>query len=137
MASLITGLVIDGFSNNITTTITVGDYPLGVGVNPTTNRIYVANGDSYNVSVIDGNTKSIIATVGVGELPYGVGVDYLTNGIYVANRSSGNVSVISGNRNTVIANINVGGAANPNAVGVNPLRMIKLNQLYHNFERYL
>ena len=59
-----------------------------VAVNPTTNRIYVSNG---NVSVIDGAVDSVIATIDVGEIPRGIGVNPITNRIYVA---SGNVVVI-------------------------------------------
>ena len=36
----------------VVATVTVGSGPRGVGVNPTTNRIYVANGDGNSVTVI-------------------------------------------------------------------------------------
>ena len=45
-----------------------GLYPEAIGVNPVTNRIYVANRNSDNVSVIDGVTDSVVATIGVGNL---------------------------------------------------------------------
>lgn len=37
----------------VTATISVGSYPNGVGVNSSTNHIYVANSDSNTVSVIN------------------------------------------------------------------------------------
>ena len=40
-----------------------------MAVNPTTNRIYVANYDSNNVSVIDGASNTVVATVAVGSQP--------------------------------------------------------------------
>jgi YVTN family beta-propeller protein len=44
-------------------TLGVGARPLGVAVNPETNRIYVANSGDDTVSVIDGATDTVIATV--------------------------------------------------------------------------
>ena len=41
-------------------TIPVGTVPVGVGVNSTTNRIYVANNGSDTVSVIDGATNAVV-----------------------------------------------------------------------------
>ena len=54
----------------IIATVPVGNTPDGVAVNPTTNRIYVANAVPISVpnivSVIDGATNMVIASVGVG-----------------------------------------------------------------------
>ena len=79
-----------------------------MAVNPNTNRIYVANYYSNNVSVIDGAGNTIVATVPVGNSPWGVAVDPNTNLIYVANYSSNSVSVIDGASNTVVGTIAVG-----------------------------
>jgi YVTN family beta-propeller protein len=119
--------VIDGATCNATVqsgcgqtpgTVTVGVVPLGIGVNPTTNSIYVANtgplhaSDSalgHTVSLIDGATCNgthragcgqAAATVTVGAAPFDVAVDQSTNKIYVANNTGGDtpasLSVISG-----------------------------------------
>lgn len=101
--------VIDGNSNTVITTITVGTNPVGVGVNPATNRIYVTNQGSHSVSVIDGFTHVVIATIMVGASPEGVNVNPATNRIYITNRGSNNVSVINGSTSTVIATVSVGG----------------------------
>jgi YVTN family beta-propeller protein len=77
-------------------------------VNETTNRVYVTNEESDNVSVIDGSNNRVIATVPVGGSPVDVDVNSLTNRIYVANSDSDNVSVIDGISNTVIAVVTVG-----------------------------
>ena len=45
-----------------TTDITVGKTPLGIGVNPTTNMIYVAEPDSDSVSVINGTSGKVLST---------------------------------------------------------------------------
>ncbi len=76
-------------------TIPVGTWPLfGVGVNTITNRIYVANVGSNNVSVIDGATNAVVATVSVGDFPKAVGANPNTNRIYVTNDNDNTVSVI-------------------------------------------
>ena len=49
-----------------------------------TNKIYVANYDSDNVTVIDGATNAT-TTVAVGTNPYAVAVNPVTNKVYVAN----------------------------------------------------
>ena len=98
--------------------IPVGSGPWGIGANPATNRVYVANQDADTVSVIDGATDTVIATVNVGSSPACVGVNPATNRIYVANYLSNNVSVIDGATNTVVKTIAVG--SDPNGVAVNP-----------------
>ena len=45
--------------------VTVGTRPFGVAVNPLTNKIYVANGGSNNVTVIDG-ANNATTTVEIG-----------------------------------------------------------------------
>ncbi len=105
-------------AQSVLTTVRVGSQPIGVAVNPSTNRIYVANNGSSNVSVIDGTTNIVITTIPVGSQPIGVAVNPSTNRIYVANSSSSNVSVIDGTTNTVIATIPVG--SQPIGVAVNP-----------------
>ena len=53
--------VIDGASNT-TTTVSAGIGPNALAVNPVTNKIYVANYGSNNVTVING-AKNTTATV--------------------------------------------------------------------------
>jgi len=84
-------------------TIPVGASPrLGVGISTATNRIYVANVDSNDVSVIDGVTNAVVATVPVGAAPAQVAANPITNRIYVTNQNSNDVSVIDGATNTEI-----------------------------------
>lgn len=85
----------------------------GISVNPSTNRIYVANRGPDTVSVIDGSTNIVVATIPAGPQPGGVGVNPTTNLVYVVNETFG-VSVIDGNpgsptENTVVAIIPVPG----------------------------
>ena len=113
-------LVIDGTTNLIIATISGfnGGSQRGMGINTTTNRIYVSRSITNEVKVIDGASNTVIATVAVGSGPFGIGVNPNTNRIYVTNNFSNNVSVIDGNTNTVISTIEVGNY--PSGIGVNP-----------------
>ncbi|MBI1927874.1 T9SS type A sorting domain-containing protein [Candidatus Poribacteria bacterium] len=104
-------------AQTVVATIPVGNSPIGVGVNPNTNRIYVANSSDRTVSVIDGDTNTVMATVPVQMDPRGVGVNPTTNRIYIANRNSNSVSVIDGGTHTVVTTVGVG--EGPNGIGVN------------------
>ncbi|HEY1679834.1 MAG TPA: hypothetical protein VGG04_19110 [Candidatus Sulfotelmatobacter sp.] len=99
------------------TIIPVGTVPERVAVNQITNRIYVANLNSNNVSVIDGNSDTVIATVSVGNGPSDIGINTVTNMIYVSNSGANTVSVVDGGSNTVVATIS--GLSFPIRVSVN------------------
>jgi len=108
--------VIDGSTNNLIDTITVGLAPKIIAFDQSTNRIYVANQGSGTVSVIDGSTNSVLAVIPVGLSPLSNPikpvVNPITGLIYVSNQVIPTVSVIDGNpgsptENTVIAEIPV------------------------------
>jgi DNA-binding beta-propeller fold protein YncE len=105
--------------------ISVGDYPIGVAVNPATNTVYAAtvstvapNYGSGALAVINGTTNTLVATVPIGDLPVGVAVNAATNTVYVP-RQGGFLTVIDGATNTIAATVplhyNPGGpiAVNP------------------------
>jgi YVTN family beta-propeller protein len=79
---------------------------MGVAVNSTTNRVYVAD-YAYTpqnaVSVIDGSTNTLLTTISMGDNPFpsGVAVDEQTNSVYVGSHSG--VSKIDGSTNTLVA----------------------------------
>ncbi len=100
-----------------TTTVVAGNAPIGVAVNPVTNKIYVVNQLSNNVTVIDGATNNT-TTVVAGTQPFNVAVNPLTNKIYVPNPSSDSVTVIDGATNTTTTVV-VGDS--PRGVAVNPV----------------
>jgi YVTN family beta-propeller protein len=64
-----TASVINGSTNTVTATVTVGSAPYGVAVDPTTNTVYVANSSSNTVSVFDGQ----VAAPGTPGTPSAVG----------------------------------------------------------------
>src|SRR6266571_2987260 len=103
----------------VTTTVTAGSNPRSVAVNPVTNKIYVANFFSANVTVIDGATNAT-TTVQVGTAPVSVAVNPVTKKFYVANAASKNVTVIDGLTNTPTP-MPVPAGDGPLSVAVNPV----------------
>ena len=79
-----------------------GSVPMAAAVNDVTNRIYVVNYASSDVTVIDGSSNRPIATVPVGLWPQQIAINTETNMIYVANRLSDKVTVIDGRTNGAV-----------------------------------
>ncbi len=107
---------------SVTTHVATGSVPNWIGINPVTNKMYVANQNSANVTVIDGQTNST-TTVTVGNTPDSVAVNPLTNKIYVANGGSNSVTIIDGVTNSTAT---VAAGAKPFSLAVNPVT----NQIY-------
>jgi YVTN family beta-propeller protein len=103
------------FTQSVTTTVVVGRNPSSVGVNPVTNKIYVTNANSNDVTVVDGRTNTT-ATINVGSVPMAVALNTVTDKIYVANYGSNSVTVIDGRTNTTST---VDAGSGPRAVAVN------------------
>jgi YVTN family beta-propeller protein len=111
--------------------------PVGIAVNPNTNKIYVTNTSCSSppcaspgtVTVIDGATNAVTATVNVGVSPVGIAVNPATNKIYVSNycgndlmcqnQSAGTVTVIDANNSNNTTTIHT--EFNPYGVAVNPV----------------
>ena len=112
--------VIDGVTNTVTATISVGSGadPYGVAVDQATDSVYVTNSAASSVSVIDGATNTVTATITVGAALYGVAVDEATDTVYVAEPNSYNVAVIDGATNTVTATMTLGTYVYPYGVAV-------------------
>ena len=105
---------------NVTAIIKVGTSPNGIGINPVTNRIYVANYGNNTVSAIDGTNNVVVDTIPVGSLPISIGVNPTTNRVYVANLIGNTVSVIDSTTDMVIGSPILVGRG-PQAVGINSI----------------
>ena len=102
----------------VTDSVPTGNNPHAIGVNPVTNRVYVANAGDGTLTIIDGATHSAM-TIAVGSNPQALVVNPVTNKVYVANsHADGTVTVIDGDirQMTTLA---VGNS--PSALAVNPL----------------
>jgi YVTN family beta-propeller protein len=104
-------------AQTVTATLAVGTSPQYAAANPVTNKIYVANYGSSNVTVIDGASNGS-TTVAAGTNPYSVAVNPVTNKIYVTNLASNTVTVIDGASNSATS---VAVGAYPYSVAVNPV----------------
>jgi len=80
-----------------TNTVPVGNNPTALVVNPETNRIYVANYGSNNITVINGTDNST-ATIPLAYAPWAIAINTVTNKVYVAGGSA--VTVIDGATNS-------------------------------------
>ena len=89
------------------TTIPVGNGPAAMVLNPASNRIYVANRISNNVTVIDAGTYVVVTTIAVGQGPRAIAINSQTNTIYTADYDSSTVTVIDGVTNTVTKQVSV------------------------------
>jgi YVTN family beta-propeller protein len=111
--------------------------PINVAVNPSTNKIYVANihiGSARKpvgtVSVIDGFSDKKIDDISVGSRPTDVAVNIDKNKIYVANTDSGTVSVIDGFSDKIAAGVTFD--VNPTNSGT-----VICNNGYYPIKQYL
>jgi len=91
--------VIDGETDTVTGTISVGSEPGAIAVDPLTNMVYVANWNTGNVWVINGETNTATRVIDLGVSPSGVAVDPSTHMVYVVDDNY--VSVINEETDTV------------------------------------
>ena len=101
--------------DNETTTIRVGNEPIGVAVTPDGKYVYVANSDDNTVSIIDTETEST-DTLNVDNGPWGVAVGAQGDYVYVTNNFSNTVTVIQTSDNTIYKKFNVGQGDGPSGV---------------------
>jgi DNA-binding beta-propeller fold protein YncE len=103
--------------------------PLGLAVNPATNKIYVALYFGPGIAVADGNTnQATIVTLSVLE-PMAVAADPQTDRIYVTSYF-GETVVLDGSNNQVVATVTTNGSDGA-AVNV-PLNRFYTCDFFHN-----
>jgi YVTN family beta-propeller protein len=64
--------VVDTASNDVKTSLEVGERPWGIALSPDGNILYTANGPSNDVSVVDLAREKVIKKIPVGNGPWGV-----------------------------------------------------------------
>ena len=97
--------------------INSGSFPIGIDINPITNKLYVANQFSNTISVIDTDKSKVEKNIDVGNSPYDVEVNPFSNRIYASNRDSDTISVIDGFTNKELSKITV--EDSPLGIGIN------------------
>lgn len=102
--------VVDGTTDALITTITVGanGTALGIAANPNTNKIYVGQFLSATVAVIDGSTDTMTGSIPIGGVmpqPTGVAVNPVTNRVYVTKQGGSSLAVIDGATDTMLTTV--------------------------------
>jgi YVTN family beta-propeller protein len=100
--------VIDASTNTVISTISVGNGPGGIAVNPDGKKAFVVNNNSNVVSVIDTASNTVISAVNVESKPMGITVNPSGTRLYTANSMSNTVSAIDASSYSILANIPVG-----------------------------
>jgi len=108
----------------IIATVPVGHSPLGLAINATTNRVYVANYMDGTVSIVDEKTNTVIKTVPVGTNPSRIAVNPIMNRVYVADDTDATVYVLDGEKLQIITRIPLNNPAQ--GIAVNPV----INKIY-------
>ncbi|MFN7948045.1 MAG: hypothetical protein U0Z53_22030 [Blastocatellia bacterium] len=97
----------------VVATVTTGGQPTGLGIDPSSNLIYVANKSGNSVAVIDGSTDTVlVSAIPVGSNPVAIAVSRSPRRIFVANTGDATLSVIDSDTasptfNTVINTISL------------------------------
>ncbi|MBI3920062.1 MAG: hypothetical protein HY318_01495 [Armatimonadetes bacterium] len=125
VAVALCGLTNAGYAQEVEGSVSVGTGSFGpwsMDLNPATNRLYVANFYSDNVSVLDTVTNKFMPPIPVESGPRALAVDPGINRIYVASyfSSPAKVTVIDGNTHKAMATIPVD--LNPTALALDKQR---------------
>lgn len=100
------------------TRIATGTTPTYVAVNPVTNRIYVGNTSSDDITVIDGSTGTVLTTITVFYTPGSLTVDAVNNRLYVGVNGLPYLLPISGTTNVFAYVLVVGNPSTDSELGV-------------------
>jgi YVTN family beta-propeller protein len=87
--------VIDGATDSVIATVTVGGNPRDLCFNPLNDKVYSASGaEDSTVTVIDGATNGVTTTITVGYGPLDLCHSAVQNRTYVANNGGSSISVL-------------------------------------------
>ncbi len=87
--------VIDAFTDTILDSISVGNEPIGLAVNPVKSQLYVVNHADGTISIIDTSSSKVIGEpIKVGRLPTHATVNNDGTELYVVNSGGDSVSIV-------------------------------------------
>jgi YVTN family beta-propeller protein len=109
-------IVINGTTNTITGSVTIGGFPNGITFDPANGDLYATSTGTNTVTVINGATNSVIGSpISVQTSPEDIAFDPANNYLYVTNYGNSTVSVINGATNTIVGS--------PISVGISPFNI--------------
>ncbi len=95
--------MLDGLTNTVLRSVTVGDEPWGVAVNARTNKVYVVNFAGGTLSVLDGASLTLLTTRWLGPNPTFVEINESTNMIFAVLYGINGLAVIDGATDEVVS----------------------------------
>ncbi len=114
--------IIDTSTDTLSTSVNVGNDPIGITITPDGTKAYVANNADNTVSIIDILSNAVSATISIlgtpAASPFGIAATPDGSKVYVTNNGAGTVSVINTGNNTIMATVTVG--SGPKGVAVTP-----------------
>lgn len=109
--------VIDSATNQVETTIDIGDRPRGIGLSPDATELYVAVSEENVIKVVDPKSLKVLREFQAGSDPETFAVH--PNGhIYISNEDDAKASVYDPKNGALIAEIPVG--LEPEGVAISP-----------------
>jgi YVTN family beta-propeller protein len=105
--------VIDGASNEVTSTMRVASYPTTLCLNPTAGKVYCISGESDTLSVIDATCDSVRKRIRVRGVPIRMACNTLMNKLYVVCTDDNMVRVYDGAGDTLVAEVTFGTTSTP------------------------
>jgi YVTN family beta-propeller protein len=86
--------IIDGSTNKILKTISVGELPSRIAFNPENGNMYVTNQGSGTVSIINSSTNRVVENISVGGVPSRIAFNAENGNMYIADWNSSTVKVM-------------------------------------------
>ena len=97
-------------SYSVLRAVGVGGYPDSVAYDAGMGELFVANGNTANLSVISDSSSSVVANISVGQGPEGVAYDPAKGKVYVADT---NLSIVSDSSNMLVGTVTLASAPIP------------------------
>ncbi|MEM7466151.1 MAG: PQQ-dependent catabolism-associated beta-propeller protein, partial [Pseudomonadota bacterium] len=96
--------VINGATNEVESTVEIGDRPRGIGISPDRKEVYVALSNDNAIAVLDPSTLEILRTFDGGDDPETFAV-HPNGNIYISNEDDAKATVINPSNGEVVAEI--------------------------------
>jgi YVTN family beta-propeller protein len=87
--------VIDGTTDSVVATVSVGPNPQAIAVDSSNHKVYVASTREGAITVLDGTSNSVLGTVKTGKAPFAIAVNDKSHRV-VALGLNGDLTVIDG-----------------------------------------